>query len=74
MIQYGNHIFPLEVKANISVRSKSLQVYYDKYHPDLMLRTSMLNLKQDGNILNIPLYLIENMPRLLEIADSTGII
>ena len=74
VIQYGNHIFPLEVKANISVRSKSLQVYYDKYHPDLMLRTSMLNLKQDGNILNIPLYLIENMPRLLEIADSTGII
>jgi len=65
VIQHSGHIIPLEVKSNISVRSKSLTVYNEKYHPELLMRVSMLNLKKDGNVLNIPLYLVEEMNRIL---------
>ncbi|MBI5447923.1 MAG: hypothetical protein HY939_04260 [Gammaproteobacteria bacterium] len=48
----------MEVKAGISRKKKSLLVYDDKYHPPLLLRTSLMNLKKETKILNIPLYLI----------------
>jgi uncharacterized protein len=67
VIQYDGDIIPLEVKSNVSVRSKSLKVYTEKYNPGLIIRVSMLNLKQDGVFLNIPLYLTEEIPRLLSI-------
>ncbi len=65
IIQQAGNIIPLEVKSNASVRSKSLKIYAEKYNPELILRVSMLNLKQDGKVLNIPLYLIEEITRLL---------
>ena len=67
IVQHEGEIIPLEVKSNISIRSKSLKVYIERYNPKLVIRVSMLNLKQDGNVLNIPLYLIEELARLLTI-------
>ena len=64
---HAGRVLPLEVKSSVSIRSKSLKIYTEKYHPEWSLRTSMLNLKQDGNILNIPLYLIGDMSRILSI-------
>ena len=68
VIQHDGDILPLEVKSNISVRSKSLKIYDEKYHPKLNIRLSMLNLKRDGDILNIPLYLVDELHRLLTIS------
>ena len=65
VIQHHGDIIPLEVKSNISVRSKSLKVYAEKYNSRLNIRVSMLNLKKDGDILNIPLYLVDEIARLL---------
>ncbi len=65
VIQYEGDIMPLEIKSTTAIRSKSLKVYHDKYHPKLALRMSMLNLKQDGNVLNIPLYMADEVERLL---------
>ncbi|MGD0465544.1 MAG: DUF4143 domain-containing protein [Gammaproteobacteria bacterium] len=58
IIEHDLNIYPLEVKAGISRKKKSLLVYNDKYQPKLLLRTSLMNLKQNGNIYNIPLYLV----------------
>lgn len=67
LVEQDMDIFPLEVKAVESKRKRSLTVYYDKYKPKVALRTSMMNLKKDGNILNIPLYLIDKLPTLLRL-------
>ncbi len=61
-------IHPLEVKAGINPRSKSLRSYDTQFQPPLLLRTTLLNLKQDGKICNIPLYALSSLPRILELA------
>jgi len=57
-------ILPLEVKSGINPKSKSLQVYDEKSHPARLLRTTPLNLRHDGKILNIPLYALAEIDRL----------
>jgi predicted AAA+ superfamily ATPase len=66
IIQLNSQIFPLEVKAGLSTKSKSINVYSKIHEPALLLRTSTNNLKQDGQYINCPLYLIEILPMLLE--------
>ncbi|MEI6284902.1 MAG: ATP-binding protein [Bacillota bacterium] len=66
IFQYQELILPLEVKAAENVRSKSLQVYRDKYSPIVALRTSQRNLVLNGGVLNIPLGLIGCLPNLLK--------
>ena len=57
--------YPLEVKAGTSRIKKSLLAYEQKYHPKLLLRTSLMNLKKDGKICNIPLYLVSEFSKFL---------
>ena len=66
LIEFENEIFPLEVKAGLSSRKKSLLVYADKFQPTSMIRTSLLNLTKNGSVINIPLYALEQLPRLLK--------
>ena len=58
-------IFPLEVKAGINPKSKSLKSYDDQFKPDHLMRTNLLNLKKDGKICNLPLYAISQLTTLL---------
>ena len=46
--------------------STSLTKYNEKYKPHISVRLSMNNLKKDGNILNIPLFLVEYVDKLTE--------
>jgi predicted AAA+ superfamily ATPase len=57
-------ILPLEAKAGINTKSKSLRVYDEKYQPAQLLRSTLLNLRKDGEILNIPLYALTSLARL----------
>ena len=57
LLETDHEIYPLEVKAGISQKKKSLLVYNQKYNPKHLLRASTLNLKHDGNLCNFPLYL-----------------
>ena len=57
-------ILPLEAKAGINTKSKSLRAFDDKHHPEQLLRTTLLNLRKDGKILNIPLYALTAIGRL----------
>lgn len=65
LLQYGKQIYPVEVKADQSIQGKSLIQYEKLFQPAYRIRYSMLNLKQDGNLLNIPLFLADKTKELL---------
>ena len=66
IIEQDDFIYPLEVKSGNSSKKKSLKVYGDTYHPELLIRSSPMNLRKDGEILNCPLYLIEELRSLIK--------
>lgn len=65
VIQIKNKIIPIEVKSNKSTNNISLTKYNSKVQNDLSIRLSMNNLSKDGKILNIPLFLIEYMDKII---------
>ncbi len=58
-------ICPLEVKAGINPKSKSLKSYDLQFRPTRLMRTNLLNLKKDGKICNLPLYGVSLLPRFI---------
>ena len=67
IIQYGNDIYPIEVKSDQNVKSRSLRIYIDRYKPKLGIRLSLRNLKYDNDILNIPIFLSEYIDKLVSL-------
>lgn len=67
LLQHTSSLSPVEVKAGTNLNGKSLGVYIKQYNPEIALRYSMNNLRQDGTILNIPLFLADWTKKLLEI-------
>ena len=65
VIQNKNKIIPIEVKSGKSVNNTSLTKYNEKFANEKSIRLSLNNLKFDGKILNIPLYLIEFMDKFI---------
>ncbi len=66
IIQYENEIIPIEVKSNENINSTSLKRYNEKYNPKLRIRFSMKNLQRDGNLVNIPLFMVEYLEKFLK--------
>ena len=58
IFKHDSDIFPLEVKAEENLQSKSLKVYSEKFNPPISLRTSMSDYRKDNWLINIPLYAI----------------
>lgn len=67
VIQTKNEVIPIEVKSGKSTNNNSLTKYNEKFKPNVSIRLSMNNLAKDGNILNIPLFLLEYIEDLIEI-------
>lgn len=65
MIQNKNEIIPIEVKSGNITKNNSLTKYNEKYNCKKSIRFSLNNLKQDGKILNIPLYLIDSINKFI---------
>lgn len=63
--QLKDKILPIEVKSGKNLHSKGLSVYMNKYTPELAIKFSIKNLVKQDKILNIPLYLIWNIKRIL---------
>ncbi len=66
LIEKDLNVYPMEVKSGLSRKKKSLLIYAAKYQPPLLLRASLRNLKKDGNILNIPLYLVGHLKKIVQ--------
>ncbi len=70
LIQRENDIFPIEVKSETNIASKSLKKFKELF-PDqvkLRIRFSLENLKLDGDVLNLPLFLADQTDRLIGLA------
>lgn len=67
LIQSGSDVLPLEVKAGESVRSMSLRSYRARYDPRRAFRTSLRNFREDGAMVNVPLYAAGFVPRYASI-------
>jgi predicted AAA+ superfamily ATPase len=62
VFSFNDRIYPLEAKAGFYPQSKNMKVYNEKYSPDMLSRTSLLNLKKNGTSCNYPLYAISLFP------------
>ena len=60
IISDGLDVFPLEVKAGVSMNAKSLRLYKEKFSPKWAIRTSLLpyERKEESSSINIPLYML----------------
>lgn len=67
LLQDNTSLFPVEVKSGTRLGGKSLGIYIDRFSPELALRYSMNNLKRDGAILNIPVFLADWTKRWIKI-------
>lgn len=56
--QINNDIIPIEVKATINLKAKSLSGYRKDYSPAYAVRTALADYKVDDGLYNIPLYMI----------------
>jgi predicted AAA+ superfamily ATPase len=61
----NKEIYPVEVKAGENLRSRSLRVYSERYHPNLAIRASLSNIKLDNGLLNVPLFALFNLENYL---------
>ncbi|MDO4500258.1 MAG: ATP-binding protein [Erysipelotrichaceae bacterium] len=70
LVQRENDIIPIEVKADKNVSGKSLNKFKELFNEDVKLRVrySLKNLKLDNDVLNIPLFMIDQTDKLIEIA------
>ncbi len=65
VIQHASRVIPIEVKSGTSITGRSLMEYNKKYSPELRIRFSMLNLKKDDTLVNIPLFLADKLKELV---------
>ncbi len=56
MIQQSMYCVPIEVKAEENLRARSLRAFCDKYKPEIALRSSMTNFREQDWMKNVPLY------------------
>ncbi len=56
VVQQSQYIIPIEVKAEENLQAKSLRAYCEKYKPEIALRSSMSNYREQDWMTNVPLY------------------
>lgn len=64
VVDTGENIVPLEVKAELNLKAKSLKTYREKFSPKLSVRTAMTDYKEERGLINLPLYAIEQIDKL----------
>jgi len=65
IIQYNDEIIPLEVKSGRNVKSESLKVYRNEYHPSRAIRASLKNYGVVEGLYSVPLYLTGSLAKIL---------
>jgi len=65
LVDNGQRVTPIEVKAEVNLRAKSLKTYVDKFGPDMAIRASMADYKRETWVTNLPLYAIGNLGKII---------
>ena len=59
VIQQEMKCIPIEVKAEENRHAKSLKAFCDKYKPEMAIRSSMSDYREQEWMINVPLYMLE---------------
>ena len=73
LLERSGEVVPLEVKSGVNPRSKSLRSFDSQFAPPLLVRSTLLNLKRDARVLNIPLYALPDALRFAGDLDARGL-
>ena len=65
LLQLNDRIVPLEVKAEETLKAKSLKTFSEKFKPAISVRCSMSDFRKEDWLVNLPLYAIHELPALL---------
>lgn len=63
VVDDGQDVIPIEVKAETNLQAKSLKVYREKYQPRRAVRTSMADYRQEDRLTDLPLWAVEAIGR-----------
>ena len=61
VVDNGDQVIPVEVKAEVNLKAKSLKTYREKFNPKISVRTSMADYKKEDWLVNLPLYAVEEL-------------
>lgn len=64
VVDTGETVVPIEVKAEINLKAKSLKTFCEKFNPENAVRTSMADYRKDDWLTNLPLYAIEEFEKV----------
>lgn len=64
VVDTGDRIVPVEVKAEVNLKAKSLKTYKEKFSPKVSVRTSMSDYKKEEWLVNLPLYAIDQIDKI----------
>ena len=65
ILAQAGRVVPVEVKAEVNLRAKSLARYREKYSPDCAVRVSMSRFQRQDGLIDLPLYAVEVLPDVL---------
>ena len=63
VVDNGEQIIPIEVKAETNLMAKSLKAYRDKFSPIISIRISMADYKKEEGLINLPLYALWSLEK-----------
>lgn len=64
--QIARNNIPIEVKASENLQAKSLKTFVQKYNTKFNIRTSMSSYREEDWLINIPLYSIGNIEKIIK--------
>lgn len=64
IVDTGERMIPVEVKAEINLKAKSLKTYRERFSPEVSVRASMADYKKEEWLVNLPLYAIDQIARM----------
>ena len=64
IVDTGEQVIPVEVRAEINLRAKSLKTYQEKFTPEIAVRSLMADFKKEDRLVNLPLYAVEEIAKL----------
>ena len=66
LYDYEGRVVPVEVKAETNLKGKSLSSFAKKYGIERSLRLSLAGFKDQGWVVNVPLYAVNLLPGVFE--------
>ena len=61
IININDYVCPVEIKAGINLKAKSLSLYQKKYNPGILFRCSTSNFNVQNNLFDCPLYAVNQI-------------